>query len=258
MADSSNSSKTPSAKARQAARQEGRIALSGDLATAISLIGSFVIAYLFSPKIFQAATDMMRLHLGSTSMRVGEFADDAIAPTLNLVSVVGQCLLAITVFVAIAWVVQTGALFATSRITPDVSRINPAIGLLRLFSIANVVTALLNLLKIAIVGGASYLYVRANFETLVIVGQAPVTTLAHEAGTLLYHLALACTGSLIAIGVVDYAIKRARYEASLSVIDDDSGSSVRSISNDPSSSRRRATRGWVHVDNESPAPSEIV
>lgn len=258
MADSADNSKAPSPKARQAARQQGHIAISSDLATGISLVSSLVVIYLYSPKIFQAATKMLQSQLGSVSIQTIGIADDAVSTTLDLVSVVGQCVIAVAVLVAAVWLVQTGALFAIQRIIPDIARVSPAAGLQKLFSVANLITATLNLLKLAIVAGASYFYFRSNLETFAAISQSSLTTIARDAGTLLYHLALLCTGSLIAVGVVDYTAKRVRYEAGLSEQDDDARSSIRSIRNDPSTSQRRLSTNWAQLDSETPSQSDSV
>lgn len=255
MSDSSNNSKTPSPRARQIARQQGRIAISGDLATAISMIGSVVIMFLFSSRIVLAATNMMSSLLGSVSVRPTELGNDSIAHVATLANDVGQCLLAILAFVVTTWLIQTGALFAISRVSPDLSRVSPSTGFSRLFSLSNLIGATLNLVKIAIVGVASYLFFRTNYESLVGVSQAPITALSNDAGTILYHLVLVCAGSLVAIGVVDFAIKRYRFEASLSDVDDDSRSTIRSIRNDPSSSKR-ASSGWIRAEHEPPNSSQ--
>lgn len=238
----SNSSKPPSPKARQLARQQGRIALSGDLATAVSLIGSVIIVYLYSARIFDAATQMLSSQLASTHVTLGDIGSEATASTAQLLRVVGECVLAVFAFVLAAWSVQTGLLFASIRIIPDVNRVNPITGAQRLFSPSNLTQAFSNLLKIAIVGGASYGFFRSNFESIGSISQLHAAQIASRSGVILYELTLISVGALILIGIVDYAVKRNQFEASLSSTNDDSRSAIRSVRNDPSSAQANRYR----------------
>ena len=137
-------------------------------------------------------------------------------------------MVAVLAFVVVAWSVQTGFLFAVSRILPDTNRVNPLRGAQRIFSATNLTAAFLNLLKIAIIGGASYAFFRSNVAAIAAVSQLPVARMASHSGVILYELMLMCVGSLVLIGIVDFAVKRSQFEASLSSNEDDSRATIRS------------------------------
>ena len=241
MADSSNS-KPPTPKARQLARQQGRVALSGDLATAVSLIGSVIIVYVYSERIFESAAEMLRLQLSSSHVVVDTLAAESASSIANLARTLCECVLAIFAFIVVAWSVQTGFLFAIGRATPDLNRINPVQGAQRVFSGSNLVQAFLNLLKISIIGAASYAFFRSNVDNIAAISQLRVNAMAGQSGKVLYELTLICVGALVTIGVVDFAFKRNQFEASLSSQDDDSRTVIRSVKNDLASAQANRYR----------------
>ncbi|MCA9215302.1 MAG: EscU/YscU/HrcU family type III secretion system export apparatus switch protein [Planctomycetales bacterium] len=236
MADSN--SKTPTPRDRQAARQQGRVALSSDLATSVSLIGSVVIVYWNGPRLVDAAKNLLASHLSSARVDAAETLTEFSSDAYHLLQVTGECALLILTFVLVAWMIQTGALFAVARVVPDYSRINPVAGWTRLLSMENSLQACFNLLKIAILGAAFWLFMRSNCDTIASVGHASTDVLHAAAGSVLYHLLLVSAGALIVWGVIDYALKRNRFETSL-VSNDEPRRDIRPITNDPSSTRRR-------------------
>ncbi len=241
MSDSSNS-KPPTPKARQLARQQGRVALSGDLATAVSLIGSVIIVYLYGDRILESAAEMLRSQLSSSHVVVDKLGTESAASIANLVRTLGECMLAIFAFIMVAWSVQTGFLFAISRVTPDLNRINPFQGAQRLFAGSNLTQAVLNLLKISIIGVASYAFFRSNVDDIAAISQLRIQAMASQSGNVLYELMLICVGALVMIGVVDFAFKRNQFEASLSSQDDDSRTVIRSVKNDVASPKANRYR----------------
>ncbi|MFC1759164.1 EscU/YscU/HrcU family type III secretion system export apparatus switch protein [Planctomycetota bacterium] len=238
----SNNAKPPTPKARQLARQQGRVALSGDLATAISLIGSVIIVYLYSGRILESAALMLSSQLSTAHVAAREMGTESAASITRLFQVLAECILAVLVFVIVAWSVQTGFLFAVRRVFPDINRINPLHGAQRMFSASNLTQAILNLLKIAIIAGASYAFFRSNVDSIAGISQLQLSQLAKHSGSILYELMLICVGALVLIGIVDYAVKRNQFEASLSSTNDDSRTTVRSVKNDPSSAQANRYR----------------
>ena len=216
--------------------------LSADLATAVSLVGSVVIVYLYSSKIFDASIQMLRGQLGRTHLTLDSVGSEISGNSAQLFRLVGECTVAVLAFVLAAWAIQTGLIFSLNRIVPDPSRMNPVNGLQRIFSVSNLLQAFLTLLKISIVSVASIVFFRANAESIAGVGLKHASLLASESGLILYHLVLTCTGTLILFGIVDYVAKRNQFEASLRSMDEEPRTAIRSVTNNPSAAAKNRYR----------------
>ena len=235
---SDSKSKTPTPRDRQLARQNGRVALSSDLAIGIGLIGSVTIVYWNSGRILQAAKNALATHLSTATVDVNR-ATELSSDVYQLIRIVAECGVSILAFVIVTWMIQTGAMFAVARITPDLSRASPVTGLTRLFSMTNVTQACFNLLKIIALTATLAFFLRSNYETIAATGHAHIDEIALRTGSVFYELLIVCLGLMIVLGAFDYVVKRNRFETSLTRADD-SRPNIRPIVNDPSASRKQS------------------
>lgn len=187
------------------AREKGQIAKGMDLPFFGSLIGLTLFVIVFGQSTINTFSDSMSLSFSEAVQRSSE--DNAVEraigeiykPAIMIVLTLGVCS---TAFVLLMQILQNkGLLFTTDPLKPDFTKLNPAKGLKRIFSIKTLKEAGKNILKLSIYLGGSYLIIRHNInifgQTLI---DAKSTARALFAGgmTLLYlYLALSFIFALI-------------------------------------------------------------
>ncbi len=143
------------------ARRKGVVPRSMELGAAATAIATLIYLWAYGPDL--AAGLAARLHHaiemagplgrgGSVAVWTGLYA-------LDLLGLVGPWLLVVAVVALLAAFLQSGPVFAPAALKPDFSRINPAAGLKRLFSMQTLADAAKSSVKLAVFVGISvYLF----------------------------------------------------------------------------------------------------
>ncbi len=206
-------------KRREEARRRGQVAKSPDLAgAAVFLAGVFVLHALASKTLSSVGATtqaiLWRIHehqdftissvwmlylraFGSASMLLGVLFGAA------LVAAVGVNLL------------QTGALFSLTPITPSFKKINPFTGAQRLLSKQVLVNLGKQLLKLGAVLLIVYTSIAGNLNSLLAIGQMPASQLIGFVGDLSFSITWKFGFLLVIVALLDYAYERWQYEESL-------------------------------------------
>jgi len=125
-----------------------------------------------------------------------------------MLTVLGPLLLTLVVTAVVANLFQTGPVFSFHPIKPDLTRINPANGLKRIFSMRTLFETGKSLLKLLILGSLLYMLVRDAIPGMIglttVEPRAYLGILLAMAGGLLVKLVLA----LLGIGLVDLMFTR--------------------------------------------------
>ena len=154
------------------ARDDGQIARSQDVSTAV-VLSAVALAIWFSRDWIGARLQTLaRLALDYPAQLTRNLVDDdplsaALRVGLALLPLIVP-IIAITLFVAIVTgIVQTRGLFAFAAIKPHAERLNPVEGLRELFSLRALIDLLKALLKILLLGATLFLVIRWSVGTLV-------------------------------------------------------------------------------------------
>lgn len=191
MADEPQDRKTeePTERRLEDARDEGRIARSRDVNTAVIFGVVLVVIWTARGTWVEQLRDVAMMGLQSPTLlrdagpsEVLELAGTMMRRLLEL------CLpLAVVAMVAaiIASVLQTGGLFAPAAIKPQAERMNPVAGLEEIFSRRSAVEFLKTLFKIIVLGAVMALIVHGTLPVLVRMPQLPVLAVADVGGQVL-------------------------------------------------------------------------
>ncbi len=149
MADDSKTEKaTP--KKRRDERKRGHIAMSNDVVTVASLLGSIMMLRFTLPGAAERVGEFMAFCLrtgGKGVVLPREMIFQCIALTARIA---GPFLAAAILLSVIATMAQTQMLVTTEPLKPKFSKLNPISGFQRLFSLHSLVEALKNILKVMI------------------------------------------------------------------------------------------------------------
>ena len=154
------------------ARDEGQIARSQDVSTAVVLSAAALAVWFGRDWIGLQLQALGRMGLDyATQMAQSQIDDDPISAALRigwLLLPLMAPIIVITLLVAIVTgIVQTRGLFAFAAISPKMERLNPVEGLRELFSLRALIDLLKALAKIVLLGATLFLVIRWSVGTLV-------------------------------------------------------------------------------------------
>jgi flagellar biosynthetic protein FlhB len=231
----------PTPHRRQEARDQGEVARSADLASAVVLVagiglllwlGSSLCAYLAGCTRRQLQTPLL-------SMDAALAAAMARQTALELGQVLGPLLAALLALAVGAHLVQTGWLFVPGRLAPDMNRINPITGMQRLLTLAATVRLLMGLLKVAVVAAVAYAALAGKWSLVLGLSAAEPAQLGPVLADLVLWTALKISAALLLLAVADYAFQRWKYEQDLRMTPQEVREELKNLQGDPHVIARR-------------------
>jgi flagellar biosynthetic protein FlhB len=236
----------PTAHRRQQAREQGQVAFSQDLGSAVLLVLGGILLLIFGGSLVDFFAGFLRRELSE----VGDFAPDsasvmthwhlimkglttALLPMLGLLVLAG----------VLSNVLQIGFLFVPDRIVPDFSRISPAAGLGRIFSLTGVTRLTFGLFKVAVITGVAAIVLWSQRDEIFRACDFDVMQL----GSFLVDISLRTllwTGlALVVLALFDYAVQRWKHEQDLMMTHQEVREEMKDLQGDPQIiARRRAVQ----------------
>ena len=250
----SDRSEAPTPRRLEEAREEGRVARSVEINSAVVLLGGALLlsgpaagpnglaaafTTLMKDLFLEAArADLTTTWLYEWGLRIGL----VLAPGLGLL-LLGIMLLGVTAHLA-----QTGLLWSTKKFG-DLSRMNPLAGFQRIFSIHGLIELLRALIKLLVVGWVTYNYLNASLPELKILGLNGLTLGAVRMAELAGGMVLRIGQVYLVIGALDYAYQRWEWMRGLKMTKQEIKEEFRHSEGDPllksyvRSQQRRMARG---------------
>lgn len=145
------------------ARKRGEVAKSMDVAAAVVMIAFAVVLALSAQNIAHAfattTTRMIALAAQSPELN-GEFLGWMLKATAPLWQALSPLLLGLLIAAVLGNALQTGPMFTTHPLKPDLKRMNPAQALQRIFSAKTLWELAKNVVKLALLAGICVAFVR--------------------------------------------------------------------------------------------------
>lgn len=247
----SDKTQEPTPHRRQEARDQGEVARSADLASAVVLVaavclllwlGGSICAYLLERTRQQLQTPVLTTDVRLIVAQTQELA-------LELGQVFGPLLGALFVLAVAANLLQTGWLFVPSRLAPDFRRIDPVTGLQRLFTLTATVRLLMGLLKVAVVAAVAYAALASKWPLVLSLFAAEPAQLAPLLADLLLWTTLKISLALLLLAVADFAFQRWKYEQDLRMTPQEVREELKNLQGDPHViARRKAVQRQLAVN----------
>jgi len=211
----------PTEYKKRKAREEGKVAKTQELPSALVLLLGFLLIFLFSRHIFNTSLKMMEFYLGLVP-QVTDSSENIVflfKPVLPVLTKIVAPVFGV-VFVAafLGNIVQVGFLFSVKLIQPDLSRINP--NPVRFFSrVLFSRQALMNLgksvFKVAAIGFISFLLVRKDLYLIIkTVDMGLMQALSLGFG-IAFKIVMAVGGVMLVLSIPDYLFQRHEHIESL-------------------------------------------
>jgi flagellar biosynthetic protein FlhB len=213
----SDKTEAPTGRRLSQAREQGQVARSQELITAVSLLVSTFLLTGPARNLGLALKDltvnaMSALPADITGAWLRQTALSALSRLLPSLGLLVVAMLAVGATLNLG---QTGFVWASKRIGFDFNKLNPLNGFKRLFSGQGLLELFKALLKLAIVGWVTYTFLRTQIYTLLGLSQTDLGSALSVWAGLGRSLALRVGGTYFILAVVDYAYQRWQHMRSL-------------------------------------------
>jgi len=229
---------------RQQAREQGQVAFSQDLGSAVLLLAGSIVLLNWGGDVVDATTGLLRRQLGAPGPLNLSETDVAaqgwwllqnigwpLLPILSLLAVVG----------AMSTMMQIGVLFVPDRLRPDASRLSPIAGMKRIFSLASTMRLGFGLVKVGIVALVAGVVAYQRRHMVLHASDMAAPELARFLVELLSSTTLWVGGALLALALLDYAFQRWKHEQDLRMTHQEIREEMKNLQGDPAViARRRA------------------
>ena len=211
----------PTEYKKRKAREEGKVAKTQELPSALILLFGFFVMFLFSKVMYRNLLGMMRLYLGSVEQVVnsGENMVFLLRPILPIIAkTVGPIVGVVFIAALIGNVAQVGFQFSMKPIQPDVSKINPnPIRFFQrvLFSKQTAVNLGKSIFKIATIGVVAFLLIRKDIATIIQTIDMGLSQGMYIILSMAFKLVMIVSGILLILSIPDYIFQRRQHIESL-------------------------------------------
>jgi flagellar biosynthetic protein FlhB len=211
----------PTEYKKRKAREEGKVAKTQELPSALVLLFCFFLIFLFSKQLYKLLAGMMEYYIGLVPdvVNSGENVIFLLKPILpTLAKIIGP-ILGVAFIAAFAGnIVQVGFKFSTKPIQPDLSKINPnpvRFFTKILFSPQSAVNLGKAVFKIAAISVVSFFLVRKDVYTIMSTIDMGIAQSFLLFLTLTFKLVIIASGILLLISIPDYFFQRHQHIESL-------------------------------------------
>ncbi len=226
----------PTPRKRRKTREEGRVFQSKELVSAVLLVMLFMSLWFLFPWVYEQLRSAMIAsftYSPTSDWSVSEIsgllrqrfsiAMLVVAPLFGVVWVVGT---------AATWA-QTGPVFSTKPINPDLNRINPVEGGKKLLSSRALINLVKSLAKVGILGYLAYGVIAGNLDGFSQLLNRPLTDALSWTADVVWALVVRATGVLLGVSVLDYLYERHEHEKSLKMTRKELKDEMKNTEGDP-------------------------
>ena len=245
--DSGEKTEAPSPRKKEEAREKGQVARSGDLNSAVLLIGGVLMLYLLGQSMLGSVLALT----GETwdGLSTGSMDFDSVAETgaEGAIFILKLLLPILIVLVAIAFLVnvlQVGFRVSTKPLELDITKLDPIKGAKKIVSKRGLMRLLFGLIKLSIVGTLLY---QGLHQLLFDHSEEHLTTLLHGSvesawvysSDELFSLAIRAAIALLILAILDVAFQRWQHEQDLKMTKQEVRDEMKRMEGDPKLKERR-------------------
>lgn len=211
----------PTEYKKRRSREEGKVAKTPELPSALILLFGFFFIYLFSKIMFRNSMQMMEYYFGliPSVARSGENVVFLLKPILPiLLRIIGPVLGVVLIAAFVGNVMQVGLRFSTKSIQPDFSKINPnpvRFITKMLLSKQSAMNLGKSIFKIATIGAVAFILVRKDMFWIMKTIDMGVLQALRLCLLISFKVIMVVSGILLALSIPDYFFQRREHIESL-------------------------------------------
>ncbi|MBS0208099.1 MAG: flagellar biosynthesis protein FlhB [Planctomycetes bacterium] len=227
---------------REQAREQGQVARSADLTSALVLLGAVGVLSWLGMSLVTYFGGFAGDSLGGQAW-LSMDTSTACAINNDLLQRLALVILPILGLVML-WdvtvtMLQVGIMFLPQKLAPDISRIDPLAGFGRVFSLQSAVRLLMGLIKIAVVAAVAYVCISNEQDRILSLADLTPSQIGayilESLSTLGFKLGLA----LFVIAVLDYGFQWWKQEQDLRMTSQEVREELKNLQGDPQIAARR-------------------
>lgn len=230
-------------KRRQEAREEGNIAKSQDLASALLLLVGVLLVWAVLSRAAGGLRIMVENALAADVIGNPTDPDDVLMAVTHVAASVLRWLIPM---VLVTWVFaylvhfwQVGWLVSSKVLQPKWSKLNPISGFKRVFGVRGMVKAAMDVGKVAIVLTVAAITILSHEAQVLVLPQLSALAAASLVSGLVLEVALKVVAVLIILGIIDFAFQRMRHSRDLRMTKQQVKDEMKQSEGDPEVKRRR-------------------
>lgn len=208
----------PTPRRRHEARQEGQVARSVELGSALTLIAALVLMKASGPALLthlKAVAIHCLTKFPSQDLTVGDVSSNLVRLLLETGSAIAPLVLGVAVVGFAASALQVGLVFSGKALAFKGERLNPISGVARMFSVRSGVELLKSIAKILVVGYIVFCFLRDRYPEIQSLAGGDYLTSCSIIGGLTWGLLLRSAMALFVIAGLDYMFQRQQIEKQL-------------------------------------------
>ncbi|MYL42234.1 flagellar biosynthesis protein FlhB [Virgibacillus salexigens] len=223
-------------KKRQDERKKGKVAKSQDVNTAILLLFSFIVLFVFGSSMKDGMTSLFEhtftefIHWDVTEATVYQLFTGA---TVEIAKILAPIMLIALIAGIASNFLQIGFLFTTESIKFDLKKIDPIQGAKRIFSVRALVELLKSLLKIVCIGAVTFAVIWIYKDDMMMLAFKTADSALAFFGQVTMVMGITATIVLLVLSVLDYVYQRYDYEKNLRMSKQDIKDEYKNIEGDP-------------------------
>lgn len=241
--DDGDKTEAPTPRRRQEAREEGNIARSADLTSAVILLGVLVLLKWYGPAMMGAMRSLMRQMLSAGSL--SDFAGGGM--TVSLMQAVwlsskalAPVLIGVVVVAVVVNLMQVGFFLSAKRLQPNLGTLNPLRGFSRMLGKGNgIVSLLMSLAKLILVALVAWSAVQGRLGEIMTSQRLDFGQIFMIGSALVYSIGLRIGIVLLVLAIIDYIWQRFRTEKELKMTKQEVKEEMKRMEGDPHIRRRR-------------------
>ncbi len=250
-------SQEPTPHRRQKAREEGHVAKSQDLGSAVLLLMGMLILLMLGGALIDCLGRYTVRQLGGGAPLAADLDSLVVEWNVTLLGLARYLLpvLGLTMLTAIAVnLAQVGFLFVPAKVSPDVSRLSLIRGFGRLFSLANAARLGFGLFKILVIGAVAFVSLYNERDTILGLTALSVPEIAAYLLEILVWTTIKVGMALLVLALLDYAFQRWKHEQDLRMTPQEVREEMKNLEGDPQIiARRRAVQRQLVLNRLSAA-----
>ena len=240
--ETGDKSQDATAHRRQQAREEGQVAQSQDLASALLLLGSLLVLMFAGTNFVEFAGRLLASHLGGDAWLSADrdFAVLHLTDTTRSLAWAIAPILGFVMLLAVAThLMQVGFVYVPSKLAPDFSNVNPLSGFKRIFSLSGTVRLGFGIFKILVVGAVAFVSLNNRRDEILALATLEIAQIALFTWDICLWTSLKIGLALLVLGILDYGYQWWKQEQDLRMTPQEVREEMRNLQGDPQVLARR-------------------
>ena len=218
MSDPSKTEKATS-KRRHEARDEGRVAKSMEISTAVMFLMMLILLKAFGQTTMDRFLIIMRMtfeNLGRFELNESNFPYYCMMFVVYILWILWPFMLVVMAAELISNIAQVGWHVTWKSISPQFSRLNPITGLKnKFFSLTTLTTFFKSVLKMGIAAWIVYAYLKNQINVLLSLQMVSLPEALGIISGIVYQILLRVTIFMVILAILDYAYQKWKFEEDL-------------------------------------------